>query len=316
MVNQSPAARPDADLPAYKAMIAVVTFGVWLLGFVDVFGQGLFSAELHPGFGFYPASFYLFTLVVGLAALRRGYGPTWLQGVASRKVTLGVTVVLWLLTILRMEEQLFELPYLAFLDGVFGAPTEASFISFWLIAFFTLLHSLDAHVAHRRSSRAAWLSYGILSAIVMLTLHQAGNLLLEVGHFDLKGLSLISSVFICSFAGFIAPETPAVGLLYDERTPKTNALGLLAPLVVLVCVFAVGMIVESTLYVLSAGALVLVGLPFALSALRSWELQKLIVAGEMTPEGGTDQVCPRAALFWKYLPSIKRLRASISLCGL
>ena len=312
MVNLSPAARPDADLPAYKAMIAVVTFGVWLLGFVDVFGQGLFSAELHPGLPFYPTSFYLFTLVVGLAALRRGYGPTWLQGVASRKVTLGVTVVLWLLTILRMEEQLFELPYLAFLDGVFGAPTEASFISFWLIAFFTLLHSLDAHVAHRRSSRAAWLSYGILSAIVMLTMHQAGNLLLEVGHFDLKGLSLISSVFICSFAGFIAPETPAVGLLYDERTPKTNALGLLAPLVVLVCVFAVGMIVESTLYVLSAGALVLVGLPFALSALRSWELQKLIAAGEMTPEGVLTKFVPERRYFGNtYRPSSVFERLSV-----
>ena len=55
-------------------MIAVVTFGAWLVGFLDVFGQGLFSAELHPGLPFYPASFYLFTLVVGLAALRRGYG--------------------------------------------------------------------------------------------------------------------------------------------------------------------------------------------------------------------------------------------------
>ena len=89
MPHQSSAARPDAVLPAYKAIIAVATFGVWLLGFVDVFGQGLFSDELHPGLGFYPASFYLFTLVVGLAALRRGYGPTWLEGVASGRVTLG-----------------------------------------------------------------------------------------------------------------------------------------------------------------------------------------------------------------------------------
>ena len=304
MVNQSPAARPDADLPAYKAMIAVVTFGVWLLGFVDVFGQGLFSAELHPGLPFYPTSFYLFTLVVGLAALRRGYGPTWLEGVASRKVTLGVTVVLWLLTILRMEEQLFELPYLAFLDGVFGAPTEASFISFWPIAFFTLLHSLDAHVVRRRSSRLAWLSYGLLCAIVMLALHQVGDLVLAIGHPDLEGLSLIASVMICSFAGFIAPETPAVGLLYDERTPKTNALGLLAPLVVLVCHFAVGIVVDNSLYIFSAGTLVLAGLPFALSALRSSELQKRIAAGDMTPEGVLTKFVPERRYFGNtYRPS-------------
>ena len=70
MVHQPSAARRDAVLPLYKAMISVFTFGVWLLGFVDVFGQGRFSAELLPGLGFYPASFYLFTLVVGLAALR------------------------------------------------------------------------------------------------------------------------------------------------------------------------------------------------------------------------------------------------------
>ena len=312
MVNQSPAARPDADLPAYKAMIAVVTFGVWLLGFVDVFGQGLFSAELHPGLPFYPTSFYLFTLVVGLAALRRGYGPTWLQGIASGKVTLGVTVLLWLLTILRMEEQLFEISYLAFLDGVFGVPSEESFTPFWLIGFLTLLHSLDAHVAHRRSSRAAWLSYGILSAIVMLTMHQAGNLLLEVGHFDLKGLSLISSVFICSFAGFIAPETPAVGLLYDERTPKTNALGLLAPLVVLVCHFAVGIVVDNSLYIFSAGTLVLAGLPFALSALRSSELQKRIAAGDMTPEGVLTKFVPERRYFGNtYRPSGVFARMSV-----
>lgn len=304
MPHQSSAADPDAILPVYKAIIAVVTFGVWLLGFVDVFGQGLFSAELHPGFGFYPASFYLFTLVVGLAALRRGYGPTWLEGVASRKVTLGVTVVLWLLTILRMEEQLFELPYLAFLDGVFGAPTEASFTSFWLIAFFTLLHSLDAHVVRRRSSRLAWLSYGLLCAIVMLALHQLGDLVLAIGHPDLEGLSLIASVMICSFAGFIASEAPAVGLLYDERTPKTNAFGLAALVVVLVCVFAVGMIVESTLYVLSAGALVLVGLPFELSALRSSELQKRIAAGDMTPEGVLTKFVPERRYFGNtYTPS-------------
>ena len=312
MPHQSSAADPDAILPVYKAIIAVVTFGVWLLGFVDVFGQGLFSAELHPGFGFYPASFYLFTLVVGLAALRRGYGPTWLEGVASRKVTRGVTVVLWLLTILRMEEQLFELPYLAFLDGVFGAPTEASFISFWLIAFFTLLHSLDAHVVRRRSSRLAWLSYGLLCAIVMLALHQVGDLVLAIGHPDLEGLSLIASVMICSFAGFIASEAPAVGLLYDERTPKTNAFGLAALVVVLVCVFAVGMIVESTLYVLSAGALVLVGLPFALSALRSWELQKLIAAGEMTPEGVLTKFVPERRYFGNtYRPSSVFERLSV-----
>ena len=304
MVHQPASARPDAVLPVYKAIIAVATFGVWLLGFVDVFGQGLFSAELHPGFGFYPASFYLFTLVVGLAALRRGYGPTWLEGVASRKVTLGVTVVLWLLTILRMEEQFFEHPYLAFLDAVFGAPTEASFTSFWLIAFFTLLHSLDAHVARRRSSRVAWLSYGLLCAIVMLALHQVGDLVLAIGHPDLEGLSLIASVMICSFAGFIASEAPAVGLLYDERTPKTNAFGLAALVVVLVCVFAVGMIVESTLYVLSAGALVLVGLPFELSALRSSELQKRIAAGDMTPEGVLTKFVPERRYFGNtYTPS-------------
>ena len=53
MVHQSPAARPNAILPVYQAMIVVATLGVWLVGFVDVFGQGLFSDELHPGLGFY-----------------------------------------------------------------------------------------------------------------------------------------------------------------------------------------------------------------------------------------------------------------------
>ena len=186
MLHQSSSARPDAVLPVYKAMIAVVTFGVWWLGFADVFGQGLFSAEIHPGLGFYPASFYLFTLVVGLAALRRGFGPTWLQGIASGRVTLGVTVVLWLLAILRTAEQLFELPYLAFLDGVFGAPSDEAFTSFWLIASLTLLHSVDAHVAHRRSSRAAWLSYAVLCAIVLLALHQVGDLVLAIDDYDLE----------------------------------------------------------------------------------------------------------------------------------
>ena len=304
MQHQSSAARPDAVLPAYKAIIAVATFGVWLLGFVDVFGQGLFSGELHPGLGFYPASFYLFTLVVGLAALRRGFGPTWLEGIASGKVTLGVTVVLWLLTVLRMEEQLFELPYFAFLDGVFGAPSGEAFTSFWLIAFLTLLHSVDAHIAHRRSSRAAWLSYALLCAIVMLVLHQAGNLALGIGHYDLEGLSLIASVMICSFAVFIASDAPTVGLLYNERSPKTNALGLVVLVVVLVWVFAFDMIVDSTLYVLSAGALVLAGLPFALFALGSSELQKRIAAGEMTPEGVLTKFVPERRYFGNtYSPS-------------
>lgn len=304
MPHQSSAARPDAVLPAYQAMFGVVTFGVWLLGLVDVFGQGLFSTELHPGLGFHPTSFYLFTLVIGLAALRRGYGPTWLEGIASGKVTLGVTVVLWLLSILRTAEQLFELPYLAFLDGVFGAPSEASFTSFWLIVLLTLLHSLDAHVAHLRSSRAAWLSYALLCAIVMLVLHQVENLLLAVGHYDLEGLSLISSVIICSFAGFIAPEAPAVGLLYNQRTPKTNALGLVALLVVLVWDFAFDIVIDNTVYILSAGLLVLAGLPFALSALRSSEWQKCIAAGEMTPEGVLTKFVPeRRYLGNTYRPS-------------
>ena len=48
MPHHSSAVRRDAVLPVYQAMISVVTFGVWLLAFVDVFGQGLFSAELHP----------------------------------------------------------------------------------------------------------------------------------------------------------------------------------------------------------------------------------------------------------------------------
>ena len=304
MVHQPSAARRDAVLPLYKAMISVFTFGVWLLGFVDVFGQGRFSAELLPGLGFYPASFYLFTLVVGLAALRRGYGPTWLEGIASGKVTLGVTVVLWLLTILRMEEQLFELPYLAFLDGVFGAPSEGSFTSFWLIGFLTLLHSLDAHVAHRRSSHAAWLSYALLCAIVMLVLHQVGDLVLAIGHYDLEGLSLIASVVIFSFAGFIAPDAPAVGLLYDERTPKTNGLGLAALLLALAATFPFGWIGYDTRYILSAGALVLAGLPFAVSALGSSELQKLIAAGEMTPEGVLTKFVPERRYFGTaYRPS-------------
>ena len=304
MVHQPSAARRDAVFPLYTAMISVFTFGVLLLGFADVFGQGLFSAELHPGLWFYPASFYLFTLVVGLGALRRGYGPTWLEGIASGKVTLGVTVVLWLLAILRTAEQLFELPYLAFLDGVFGAPSGEAFTSFWLIAFLTLLHSLDAHVAHRSSSRAAWLSYALLCAIVMLVLHQAGNLLLAVGHYDLKGLSLISSVIICSFAGFIAPDAPAVGLLYDRRTPKTNALGLVALLVVLVWDFAFDIVIDNTVYILSAGLLVLAGLPFALSALRQLELEKLIAAGEMTPEGVPTKFVPERRYFGNtYRPS-------------
>ena len=304
MPHQSSAARPDAVLPAYKATIAVATFGVWLLGFADVFGQGLFSAELHPGLGFYPASFYLFTLVVGLAALRRGYGPTWLQGIASGRVTLGVTVVLWLLAILRTAEQLFELPYLAFLDGVFGAPSDEAFTSFWLIALLTLLNSVDAHVAHRRSSRAAWLSYAVLCAIVLLALHQVGDLVLAIDHYYLGGLSLIASVMICAFAGFIAADAPAVGLLYDERTPKTNALGLVALVVVLVWVFAADIIVDSTLYILSAGALVLAGLPFALSALGASELQKRIAAGEMTPEGVLTKFVPERRYFGNtYNPS-------------
>ena len=304
MVHQPSAARRDAVLPLYKAMISVFTFGVWLLGFVDVFGQGLFSAELHPGLGFYPASFNLFTLVVGLAALRRGYGPTWLEGIASGRVTLGVTVVLWLLSILRTAEQLFELPDLAFLDVVFGAPAEAAFTSFWLIAFLTLLHSVDAHVAHRRSSRAAWLSYALLCAIVLLVLHQAGNLVLAIGHHDLEGLSLIASVMICSFAGFIAPDAPAVGLLYDDRKPKTNALGLVALVVVLVWSFSFDIIIDNTLYILSAGSLVLAGLPFALSALGTRELQKRIAAGEMTPEGVLTKFVPERRYFGTaYRPS-------------
>ena len=304
MPHHSSAVRRDAVLPVYQAMISVVTFGVWLLAFVDVFGQGLFSAELHPGLGFHPASFYLFTLVVGLAALRRGYGTPWLEGVASARVTVGVTVVLWLLTILRMGELLFELPYLAFLDGVFGVPSEGSFTSFWLIGFLTLLHSLDAHVAHRRSSRAAWLSYAVLCAIVLLALHQAGNLALAIGHQHLEGLSLIASVIICSFAGFIASDAPAVGLLYDERTPKTNALCLVVLFVVLVWVFAFAIIVDNTLYILSAGALVLAGLPFALSALRSSELQKRIAAGEMTPEAVLTKFVPERRYFGNtYTPS-------------
>lgn len=304
MPYQSSAADPDAILPAYKAIISVATFGVWLLGFVDVLGQGLFSAELHPGIGFYPASFYLFTLVVGLAALRRGYGTPWLEGVASGRVTLGVTVVLWLLTILRMEEQLFELPYLAFLDVVFGAPSEGPFTSFWLIGFLTLLHSFDAHVAHRRSSHAAWLSYALFCAIVLLVLHQAGNLALGMGYYGLEGLSLIASVIIFSFTGFIAPEAPAVGLLYDERTPKTNTLGLLSLVVVLVWAFAACMIVDSALYVMSAGALILTGLPFAVSVLRSLELQKRIAAGDMTPEGVLTKFVPERRYFGNtYTPS-------------
>ncbi len=304
MSHQSASARPDAVLPAYKAIIAVATFGVWLLGFVDVFGQGLFSAELHPGLGFYSASFYLFTLVVGLAALRRGYGPTWLEGIASGKVTLGVTVVLWLLAILRTAEQLFELPYLAFLDGVFGAPSEGAFTSFWLIAFLTLLHSVDAHVAHRRSSRAAWLSYALLCAIVLLVLHHVGDLVLAIGDYDLGGLSLIASVMICSFAGFIAPEAPAVGLLYDERTPKTNGLGLVALLLALAATVPFGWIGYDSRYGLSVGALVLAGLPFALSALGSSELQKRIAAGEMTPEGVLTKFVPERRYFGTaYSPS-------------
>ncbi len=304
MPHQSASARPDAVLPAYQAVIAVATFGVWLLGFADVFGQGLFSAELHPGLGFYPASFYLFTLVVGLAALRRGYGPTWLQGIASGKVTLGVTVVLWLLAILRTAEQLFELPYLAFLDGVFGAPSEGAFTSFWLIAFLTLLHSVDAHVAHRRSSRAAWLSYALLCAIVLLVLHHVGDLVLAIDDYDLGGLSLIASVMICSFAGFIAPEAPAVGLLYDERTPKTNGLGLVALLLALAATVPFGWIGYDSRYGLSVGALVLAGLPFALSALGSSELQKRIAAGEMTPEGVLTKFVPERRYFGNtYRPS-------------
>ena len=66
MRHQSSSARPDAVLPAYKAIIAVATFGVWLVGFVDVFGQGLFSAELHTSLPFYPASFYLLRSLLGL----------------------------------------------------------------------------------------------------------------------------------------------------------------------------------------------------------------------------------------------------------
>ena len=311
-MHQSSAARPDAILPAYQAMIAVATLGVWLVGFVDVFGQGLFSDELHPGLGFYPTSFYLFTLVVGLAALRRGYGPTWLEGVASARVTLGVTVVLWLLTILRMAAQFFELPYLAFLDVMIGAPSEEAYTSFWLISFLTLLHSLDAHVAHRRSSSAAWLSYGLLCVIVVVALHHSGNLVMAIGHFNLEGLSLICSVMICSFAGFIASDSPAVGLLYDQHSPKTNAFCMVVLVVVMVGVFAADMIfdniqllsVSHLSYIFSAGALVLAGLPFAFSALRSSELQKRIAAGDMTPEGVLIKFVPERRYFGNtYSPS-------------
>ena len=220
--------------------------------------------------------------------------------------------MLWLLTILRMEEQLFELSYLAFLDGVFGVPSEEAYTSFWFIGFLTLLHSVDAHVAHRRSSHAAWLSYALLSAIVMLVVHQAGNLALGIGHYDLEGLSLIASVIIFSFAGFIASESPAVGLLYDERTPKTNTLGLVALVVVLVWAFAVGIVVDNSLYIFSAGALVLAGLPFALSALRSSELQKRIAAGEMTTEGVLTKFVPERCYFGNtYRPSGVFARMSV-----
>ena len=312
MPHQSPAAHPNSILPAYQTIIVVATLGVWLVGFVDVFGQGLFSDELHPGLGLYPASFYLFTLVVGLAALRHGYGPTWLEGVASARVTLGVTVVLWLLTILRMAEQFFELPYLAFLDVMIGAPSEEAYTSFWFISFLTLLHSLDAHVAHRRSSSAAWLSYGLLCAIVMPVVHQVGNLALVIGHYDLEGLSIICSVMICSFAGSIASESPAVGLLYDQRSPKTNAFGMVALVVVMLGFFAADMIGKSTqlssvshlMNIFYAGALVLAGLPFALSALRSSELQKRIAAGDMTPEGVLTKFVPERRYFGNtYRPS-------------
>ena len=39
MLYQSSSARRDAVLPAYEAMIVAATLGVWLVGFVDVFGQ-------------------------------------------------------------------------------------------------------------------------------------------------------------------------------------------------------------------------------------------------------------------------------------
>jgi diguanylate cyclase (GGDEF)-like protein/PAS domain S-box-containing protein len=306
------AARPNANSPVYQAIISIATLGVWLVGFVDVLGQGLFSDEIHPDLGFYPASFYLFTLVFGLAALRRGYGTPWLEGVASGRVTLGVTVVLWLLTILRIEEHFFELPYLTFLYGMFGAPSEEAYTSFWFISFLTLLHSLDAHVAHRRSSRAAWLSYGLLCAIVMLVLHQAGNLALAVDHYNMEGLSLICCAMICSFAGFIASDAPAVGLLYDQRSPKTNVFGMVALVVVMLGFFVADMIVDSTqlssviqsIDIFYAGALVLAGLPFALSALRSSELQKRIAAGEMTTEGVLTKFVPDRRYFGNtYRPS-------------
>ena len=134
------------------------------------------------------------------------------------------------------------------------------------------------------------------------------DLVLAIGHYDLGGLSLIASVMICSFAGFIASEAPAVGLLYDERSPEDQCAWPGSPgcsLLAAAVPFGFDMIADSTSrYGLSAGALVLAGLPFALFALGSSELQKRIAAGEMTPEGVLTKFVPERRYFGNtYSPS-------------
>ena len=283
MTNKQDAA-DDSVLALYKALTTMGLSAVLLLATLDIIGDDMMSAALHPGFGFHPASFVLFLIVVAISGKRQGIGLLYFPKNLWNYLARATTVLLISLTLLRGYEH-FTGNVLAWLEPMLGARGIGSYSSFWTLAGLTALHTLDAHCHRNLSQYSRWFIYALFLSVFSLGLHQLSDIF--QGYYFLEGLSVLSATWLLAFAAFIFPRSVAYQMLFDLRAPKTNVISATGLVLVLFILLFLEALVSHSGLSLTLSAFLLLGLPILVSAFRPQEIEARIARGEIDEQGNS-----------------------------
>ena len=163
-------------LSTFEVLAALALASFWFIAFEDVVSGGLFSVHQDIGYGFYPVSFAMFTLVfVGLGVRRAALSSEPLASTVAAFSTV-MTAILASVTAMR-GLQVYGLGELAVLDRYLGELGSESYTSFFTLLGILLVHGFDAHWGKASSRFGAWVSYIVLIVLGAALVHQVSDVM-------------------------------------------------------------------------------------------------------------------------------------------
>lgn len=208
----------------YVVLTSLLCVMLWMLAVQDVAMSGFLSSNVYSTYHFHPISLLSFTIVFGLAAMRRQPGTSDRLEVFTAYASIFVTLFLSTLCFWRLA-QMMDIFYLNDLNEIFGGISDVSHVSVATIFFLNLLHMSDAHFARSKAIYFQIIVYTFVVSVSLLSLSHVAGLLIHQNYISiLSGYSAISATLTFSFSLFIAPRLSVVKSVFGRGCAICNMI--------------------------------------------------------------------------------------------